>query len=39
MKEYIAYRRLRMGNYFTERVKFILRKGQYEYKLINKNGI
>ena len=38
MEAYSVYNRLRMESYFSDRVKSILRVGEYEYKLKQKNG-
>lgn len=39
LEEYLQYSRLRQENYFTERVKSVLKEGKYEYKLIQKGKV
>lgn len=36
---YTKYNRLRIDGYFNERVRELLKQGQYDYKLTNKKGI
>lgn len=38
LKVFDQYNRLREKSYFSERVKKLLREGQYEYKLLKKSG-